>query len=67
MLSLFKKPLFNRDKSATPADPHALRLAAYERELGEPEYAFRDPGDRRSTAAISCQIAKRVRMKVTFC
>jgi hypothetical protein len=64
MLSLFKKPLFNRDKSATPADPHALRLAAYERELGEPES---DPGDRRSTAAISCQIAKRVRMKVTFC
>jgi hypothetical protein len=44
MLSLFKKPLFNRDKSATPADPHALRLAAYERELGEPES---DPGDRR--------------------
>jgi hypothetical protein len=44
MLSLFKKPLFNQDK---PADSHALRLAIYERELGEREYTFLDPGDSR--------------------
>jgi len=47
MLSLFKKPLFNQDKPASAADSHALRLAIYERELGEREYTFLDPGDGR--------------------
>ena len=47
MLSLFKKPLFSRDKPASFADSHALRLATYERELGEREYTFLDPGDSR--------------------
>jgi hypothetical protein len=47
MLSLLKKPLFNRDKPAPLADSHAPRLAIYERELGEREYTFLDPGDSR--------------------
>jgi hypothetical protein len=47
MLSLFKKPRFNRDKPASLADSHALRLAIYERELGEREHTFLDPGANR--------------------
>ena len=30
MLSLFRKPPFNRDKPASLADSHALRLAIYD-------------------------------------
>lgn len=47
MLSLFKKPLLNRDKPASAADFHARRLAIYERELGERDYTLLDPGDSR--------------------
>ena len=47
MLSLFKKPRFNRDKRVSLADCHALRLAIYERELGEREHTFLGPGDSR--------------------
>ena len=47
MLSLFKKPLFNRAGPANPADSYQQRLAIYERELGEREYTFLDPGDSR--------------------
>jgi hypothetical protein len=47
MLSLFRKPPFNRDKPASLADSHALRLAIYERELGEREHTFLDPGASR--------------------
>jgi hypothetical protein len=47
MLSLFKKPLFNRGEPATSAGSHAQRLAIYEQELGEREYTFSDASDRR--------------------
>jgi Suppressor of fused protein (SUFU) len=47
MLSLFKKPRFNRDKPVSLADCHARRLAVYERELGEREHTFLAPGDSR--------------------
>ena len=47
MLSMFKKPLLNRDKPASAADFHARRLAVYERELGERDHTFLDPGDSR--------------------
>ena len=42
MLSLFKKPSFDRNQPALLADAHARRLAIYERELGEREYTFLD-------------------------
>jgi hypothetical protein len=47
MLSLFKKPLFNRGQPADSAGSHLQRLAIYERELGEREYTFSDASDRR--------------------
>jgi hypothetical protein len=47
MLSLFKKPLFNRGKPADCAGSHAQRLAIYEQELGEREYTFSDASGRR--------------------
>jgi hypothetical protein len=47
MLSLFKKPLFNRGRPADSAGSHLQRLAIYERELGEREYTFSDASDRR--------------------
>ncbi len=47
MLSIFKKPLFSRDKPASLADSHALRLAVYEQELGEREHTFLGSGDSR--------------------
>jgi len=47
MLSLFKKPLFNRGQPADPAGSHAQRLAVYEQEFGEREYTFSDASDRR--------------------
>ena len=47
MLSLFKKPLFNRGQPADSAGSHAQRLAIYEQELGEREYTFSDSSDRR--------------------
>ena len=47
MLSLFKKPLFNRGQPASSAGSHLQRLAIYERELGEREYTFSDASDRR--------------------
>lgn len=46
ILSLFKEPLFNRGRLADAADPRQ-RLAIYQREHDEPEYAFRDPGVHR--------------------
>src|SRR5262245_49698838 len=47
MLSLLKNPLSNRSKRAPAADFHARRLAIYERELGERDQTFLDPGDSR--------------------
>ena len=47
MLSLFKKPLFNRGQPANSAGSHLQRLAIYEQELGEREYTFSDASDRR--------------------
>jgi len=47
MLSLFKKPSPNRDRPVSAADFHARRLAIYERELGERDQTFLDPGDSR--------------------
>ena len=47
MLSLFKKPLFNRGQPADSSGSHLQRLAVYERELGEREYTFSDASDRR--------------------
>ena len=47
MLSLVKKPSFNRNGPADPANSHQQRLAIYERELGEREHTFLDPGDSR--------------------
>jgi hypothetical protein len=47
MLSLFKKPSLNREEAASAADFHARRLAIYERELGERDHTFLDPGDSR--------------------
>jgi hypothetical protein len=71
MLSLFKKPLFNRGQPADPAGSHAQRLAVYEQELGEREYTFSDASDRRidvhAFGRDLCRIAKRARMKVMFC
>ena len=46
MLSLLKKPLFNRNKPPA-ADFHARRLAIYERELGERDHTVLDSGDSR--------------------
>ncbi|WKA27046.1 suppressor of fused domain protein [Bradyrhizobium roseum] len=47
MLSLFKRPLFDRGSPTAAADFHAQRLAIYERELGERDHTFLDPGDSR--------------------
>jgi suppressor of fused protein SUFU len=47
MLSLFRKPSFNRGQPAGSAGFHAQRRAIYEQELGEREYTFSDASDRR--------------------
>lgn len=70
MLPLFKKPLFNRDKPASLADSHALRLAM-SGSLANANIRSSAPAIAASTCtlsgAISYRIVKRVRMKVTFC